>query len=109
VTYYSIQEIFTKMPNEIIKCAIDLTGRLASTEILAGTPTITSSSSGLTISSVSVSTIAGTIFGATVAASQSIVFLASSGTTNETYDLVLSTTTSGGQILNERFRMKVVE
>lgn len=109
VTYYTSREVPIKMANEIRTGRIDLTNDLDEGETCGGTPTITASSSGLVISSVTVSTAALTILSSSVATGQAVSFIASAGTAGKEYDLLLSSTTSRGQTVNWRGRMRVVE
>lgn len=109
MTNYTANAIPSKLTAEVLVGAIDCTNRLRSGELLAGTPTITASSSGLVIASVSVSTAAMTINNSTVSAYNSVTFVMSGGTVGELYSLLLSSTTSGGQTINERVALRVVE
>lgn len=109
MTYLSAAEIPKKMTGEVLVGGIDCTNRLATGETLGGTPTITASSSGLVISSVAVSTLAMTINSSTVVLGQAVTFVMSGGTAGELYSLLFSSTTSGGQTINERIALRVVE
>lgn len=109
MTYYSSKEVPVKMVNEIRTGRIDLTDDLSAGETCGGTPTITASSSGLTISSITVSTAALTVLSSSVVAGQAVSFIASGGTAGKEYDLLLSSTTSQGQTINWRGRLRVME
>ena len=95
------------MSTELVLAAVDCSGRLRSGETLGGTPTVTPSSAGLTITSVAVTAAAWTINGSTVAIGQAVTFLVTGGTEGKTYDLEMFTTTSNGQDLGGRFKLKV--
>ena len=107
MSYLTAAEIPQKLAGEVLVGAIDCTNRLTSGETLGGTPTITASSSGLVISSVAVSTLAMTINNSTVSLGQAVLFVMSSGTAGELYSLLMSSTTSGGQTINERIAVRV--
>ena len=107
MSYLTAAEVPQKLTGEVLVGAIDCTNRLGSGETLGGTPTITASSSGLVVSSVAVSTIAMTINNSTVSLGQAVTFVMSSGTAGELYSLLMSSTTSGGQTINERIAVRV--
>ena len=109
MTYYSSREVPIKMANEIRTGRIDLTDDLDTGETCGGTPTITASSSGLVITSVTVSTAALTILSSSVATGQAVSFIMTAGTAGEEYDLLLSSITSNGQTINWRGKLRVVE
>jgi len=109
MSYLTSSEIPQKLTGEVLVGGIDCTNRLGSGETLGGTPTITASSSGLVISSVAVSTLAMTINNSTVATGQAVTFVMSAGTAGELYTMLFSSTTSGGQTINERIAIRVRE
>lgn len=109
MTYYSSREVPIKLVNEIRTGRIDLSDDLDTGETCGGSPTVTASSSGLVISSVTVSTAALTVLSSSVSAGQAISFITSAGTAGKEYDLLLSSTTSNGQTINWRGRLRVVE
>lgn len=108
MTYYTSREVPIKMANEVRTGRIDLTDDLDAGETCGGTPTITASSSGLVITSVLVSTAALTVLSSSVAIGQAVSFIMSGGTADKDYSLLLSSTTSGGQTINWRGKLRVV-
>lgn len=92
----------TAWPGEIRQCAVSFVGKLDTGETLAGTPTVTASSTDITISGTAVNTTALTIDGTTVAASQAVQFKVTtvSGTGGSKYTMIATTTTSLSQVLN---------
>lgn len=102
-------EVHVKTTGETVPIAINYEPKLDSGETLSGTPTVTASSSALTISSVAISTGSLTISGRTVAASQAITCLAAAGTAGVTYTLTAKANTSGGGLNREvRCTLKVI-
>lgn len=108
MTYYTSREVPTKLSGETRNGRIDLTTDLDTGETCGGTPTITASSSGLIISSVAVSTETLTILSSSVSAGQAVSFIMAAGTADKDYTLTLSSTTSGGQTINWRGKLRVV-
>lgn len=76
---------------------------------LSGTPTVTGSPSGLTISSAQRNSSAVTINGASVAANTAVLFTAAGGSAGQTYTITVSVGTSASETLVRRVRLKVVE
>ena len=109
MTTFTVPNIPKKLPAEIVLGALDCSNRLRSGETLGGTPTITASSSGLTVGTVTVTTAAATINGSTVSTGQAVTFTLSGGTAGELYSLVFSSTTSAGQTISERMGLRVIE
>lgn len=108
MTYYTSREVPIKIAAEIRTGRIDLTDDLDTGETCGGTPTITASSSGLVISSVTVSTAALIILSSSASAGQAVTFVMAAGTADKDYTLTLSSTTSGGQTINWRGKLRVV-
>lgn len=79
---------------------VDMTDMLAWDDTLSGTPTVTASSSTLTISAAAINSTGTTvILGTTVAASKSATFLAAAGTTGKRYNCNISVGTANGETL----------
>ena len=83
------EQIQSKTANEVRNLAVDFTDKLDSGEALTGTPTVTSSPSGLTIASQAVSTGALTILGTSVSTGNAVTCSVSGGSAGTRYTLTV--------------------
>lgn len=83
------EQIQSKTANEVRNLAVDFTDKLDSGEALTGTPTVTSSPSGLTIASQAVSTGALTILGTSVSSGNAVTCSVSGGSAGTRYTLTV--------------------
>tara|TARA_Y100000593_G_scaffold7621_1_gene14227 strand:- start:148 stop:474 length:327 start_codon:yes stop_codon:yes gene_type:complete len=83
------EQIQSKTANEVRNLAVDFTDKLDSGEALTGTPTVTSSPSGLTISSVDTNAGALTILGTTVAIGRAVTCSVSGGSSGTRYTVAV--------------------
>jgi hypothetical protein len=99
-------QVYVKAVAEVRNAALDFTPLLASGETISAT-TVTDPSSGLTISSVSVSTGGMTINGSTVAAGKALLFTVSGGTSGTTYYIYAGCVTSLSQTAFRHLPLRV--
>ena len=83
------EQIQSKTANEVRNLAVDFTDKLDSGEALTGTPTVTSSPSGLTIASVEANAGTLTILGTTVAIGRAVTCSVSGGSAGTRYTLTV--------------------
>lgn len=79
-----------KHPDAVKNAAVSFASELEGAEVLTGTPTVTATPSGLTISNARVNTAAITIDGASVAIGNAVQFRVSGGTSGITYEIKVS-------------------
>jgi hypothetical protein len=99
-------QVYVKAVAEVRNAAVDFSPLLASTETITST-TVTDPSSGLTISSISVSTGGLTINGSTVAAGQALLFTVSGGSSGTTYYVYAGCVTSLSQTIYRHLPLRV--
>ena len=92
----------TAWPGEVRQVAVAMLGKLDGTETCAGTPTVSVSSTNITISGTAVNTTALTVEGSTYSVGQVIQFKVTTtdGTGGARYSMIATTTTSLSQVLN---------
>jgi hypothetical protein len=89
------KEIPIKHPSETKTAGVSFVNVLESGESLTGTPTVTSSPSGLTITNIQRNATAITINGASVAANKAVLFTVSGGKHGVQYELEVQCNTNG--------------
>jgi hypothetical protein len=114
----TIQEIGLAAPGEVQVAAIDFTDRLDSDETLSGTPTAVVSqvsgatdADGISTSSVAANTGIAEIDGEDVAIGKAVMFTvtcASDAASGSTYQILVTASTTEGQTLKERVRVRVL-
>jgi hypothetical protein len=97
-----------KLAAEVLNAAVDMTERLATSETLSGTPTVTEATSALTLSNKVVNSAATIINGTTVAASNAITFVVAGGVAGTAYEILASCVTSTSQTVSELLSLRVV-
>jgi hypothetical protein len=104
-------QVHSKHPLAAQNAAVSFDDLLEAAEELTGTPTVTSSPSGLTIDNVKVSLAALTINGATVAEARAVQFRVSDGLAGTSYQITVScgTTSSPAQTLVAECGLNVVD
>lgn len=102
-------QIHFKTTNEIRNVAVNFTELLDSGEKLTGTPSVSVSPSGITVSNVARNSTTATILGESVPANQAITFTASGGTSGTQYTLTVQVDTdaSNAQTLEGKVRIRV--
>lgn len=92
----TIQKIECMTAGETRNAAVDFTNKLDSGELLTGTPTITASSTLLTLSNKVVNTAALTINGSTVSIGQAVQFAVAASTSSPEarYSVTITTVTN---------------
>lgn len=95
---HSAPQVAEKTPNETRNVAVSFAGRLDG-ESLIGTPSLSVSPSGLSVSSAIVSESTLSINGRDVPASEAVQFVVSGGTADVVYTIAIVTTTESGQVL----------
>lgn len=103
-----LPELRTKRAAEVRTISVDLSDMLDEGETLTGSPTITSTPSGLTIDNEQISDSALTINDREVSAGLVVQFTASGGTARQTYSIILQSDTSGSQTIEVELRLRVV-
>ncbi len=83
------EQIQAKTANEVRNLAANFTDKLDTGETLTGTPTVTVSPSGVTASTVAVSTEALTILGESVAIGKAVTCSVSGGSAGTRYTLTI--------------------
>jgi len=83
------KQIQSKTVNEVRNLAVDLTDKLDAGELLTGTPSVSSTPAGLTISNVAVTTSTLTILGTSVTTGQAVTCSVSGGSAGTRYTLTL--------------------
>ena len=86
-------------PDETRNVSVSFINRLDSGELLTGTPTVTASPSGPTISTPVVNDSTLTINGRSHLAGQAVRFSIADCTSGETYQLTVTANTTGDQVL----------
>lgn len=92
-----IIETRAKSASEVRTCAMRMTPELATGETISGTPTITSSPSGLTFGSIAATGSQMRIDGVLTPTGQGVTFTVSGGTSGQTYTITVSCSTSASQ------------
>ena len=85
-------QVYRKKVSEILNCAADFTGLMASGEAFTGTPTITVT--GVTTDNVAISSGVLTIMSTSVAAGQAITWRVSGGTAGTIYVMTVTGSTN---------------
>jgi hypothetical protein len=109
-TWNTVPHQRTKTAAEVRNAAVSFVGKLDSGELLTGTPTVTVSPSGPTLSNKAVNTAQLTIDGQTVAIGQAVQFSVSGGTAGTSYVITVQcgTTATPAQTLEAFCNLKVV-
>lgn len=104
-------QIHTKHPDAAQNAAVSFDALLESAEELTGSPTITSSPSGLTIDNGKVNTGTITVDAVSVAAGRAIQFRVSGGTSGASYEIKIScaTTSNPAQTLVVECTLRVLD
>src|SRR4051812_28428419 len=89
------REIPTKHPSETRTAGVSFVNVLESGESLTGTPTVTATPSGLTISNIQTNAVAVTINGASVAVGKAVLFSVAGGNNGKKYQLEVQCSTNG--------------
>lgn len=92
----------SKAAGETRNCAVEFTGSLDGAEVLSGTPVVTASPSGLTITNKQRNNSAITVDGVSCLASQAVQFTVAGGTAGKVYTITVTCDTNGGQVAVER-------
>lgn len=105
------QEMPNKRTTETRNGAISLDALLEAVEVVSGTPTITSSPSGLTFSNIQSNSDAIIVKGLTVATGRAIQFRVTGGTSGITYNCkaVVATNSTPAQSVEVTFRLLVID
>lgn len=101
-------QVYSKWASETRRLAMSLEGELDDDELLSGTPTVTASPSGTTISGVAINDAQETIGPDTVAIGKAVVLLVAGGTAGTRYTLTLSCGTDLGQTVIKKGYVEVV-
>lgn len=88
-------QIPTKHPSETRTGGVSFVNLLESGESLSGTPTVSSTPTGLTISNIQKNSTAVTINGVSVAANKAVLFSVAAGESGVTYELQVQCSTDG--------------
>lgn len=109
-TLNTVPHLRTKTVAEVRNGSVSFVGKLDAGELLTGTPTVTVSPSGPTISNQAVNTAQLTIDNQTVAIGQAVQFSISGGTAGTSYVISVrcGTTASPAQTLEAFCNIKVV-
>lgn len=99
---------FLKTPSEVRNVRVGLKDLLDTGELLTGTPTITVSPSGLTVSSPAVNSTTLVIDNETYVAGQAVTFVISSGTAGTLYQLTITVSSDDSQTF-ERYVYVLVQ
>ena len=89
----ALTEIWSKGASEVRNAAISFAGKLDSSELLSGTPTVTASSTLITIASAARNSATVTIDGESVIANKAVTFRVSGGTAGGRYTLTTTCAT----------------
>lgn len=101
---------YDKAVSEVRNVAYDFTPLLDEGESLTGTPTVTITPSGPTVSNAAVNVAALTILGETVAIGKAVQFRVSGGSSGVTYTFTISVATNStpAQTLRRKGRLNLV-
>lgn len=103
----TIERPCVKHSGETRNVGVSLSGCLEDDETLTGTPTVTASPSGLTISGEAVSASVAEIEGVNVPAGEAVLFAVSGGTSGQAYTFTITATTSEGQTIVRKCVLRV--
>ena len=101
MTTRTLPQVPFKLASETLNVAVDMTERLASGETLSGTPTITASSTDITLSSKVVNSSTTNINGNSVAVGKAMQCAVAGGVAGNTYYMTFTCGTSASQTVSE--------
>jgi len=97
MTELNAQQHHEKSRTEKRNVTVDYRGKLDSGELLTGTPTVSATPAGLTLSSPQINTATLTVNEESVAAGQAVQFKASGGAVGTRYTITVKCDTTGDQ------------
>ncbi len=103
------RQICNKTEDEVRRARVNFSGDLVDGELLTGTPTVTVTPSGLTISEEDVSSGALTVIRTVIPAGEVATFLVAGGEVGTQYTAMVEADTDDGQTLVGYVRIDVVE